>query len=1258
MSQKTYFFTCPHCSTKQEFTDPNIQGKKVACSSCEGKIQLSEAVQSYVKGVPSVSVKSSSSKVPTVMITLLVAAVIGGYAYINDSCGFKTGLTKCFPQLQPTSEETVVGKRNEPETVVAPVDEVKEEPVAVVEQVIAEPAAAEPVVVDAAETPEVALHAGDSGVSKSEYSAGMPIDYTALGIDEKKAAKGFDYLADPTKSPRDKRDGFMIVTTEELKEKLKNLPAYVYSKSEKSGFRVYMSTEMDWDGKSEAGKVAAERKAFPGRVRAYDILDYLKKNYKKLGLKYVIFIGDARPDHGTTPMLRVVHHQRSRNYIKEIEGEQSKDLAHVREHLVNEDGHYTEYGNVISDYPFVDLDTDWGAKGDGFLDPTEDKSSSTRAPEVYVGRLLHYGEDSKYAKAEDIDIVLNRIIRYDNEKDISWRYNLMYEFNSDPELQQQLEDKGFNYELISRFKSHSVGLPAITSRKGQKHIPNFEQIQNYSIGMLNRHSHGGAHGMEGLRSKEIASKAHDRYPTVMTLGACSIGTIKFEDNLVYTLLRFQSVAVSGGTGSVTGYGGNSKKVAAQKMHKKQQLLQGKSFGEAHWEWYGKLYEDRGVVPMTAAKINIYGDPSVVPFRYGDTPPYPFLAKPVIGKFDVARNLDDLKNIDAHEITLSSNAKSSVAIRVKSNQEWLTLSKTSFNLRPGTRAKLIAKIDTRKASKLGYGVHEANIEIASQGYSCRRRFVLKMPKGDVRGIYPFEGKVRNVVGAHAGGHGSGLTLPKSVTKYDPKKSEAPKPKPFIEGRDGLVSDNKYPIGGYVEPFEKEDFTIAAWIKVDEEVPTSGRGAGKQTLLSASSFFDLYRDKTGLNLDLTTYAEFGEESDTFNLDSRVDLELGKWHHVAFSLDQTKGNLALYLDGKKVGSKSVSKKRIYATTFMGFGQFKGASDDLMIFSYVLPSEEFAGTVRGDYAYHPSPVDGGTGQSPNRIELSAAVGGALRKGRIELKNLKTRKTSIIEQNKQGQWVAEALREGQEYEWKIVGDKSSSEVWRFFTGSELLKNGTFDKGTTGWSGDLAYNEKAKGLRVIKEAEALTRAKFEKNTVYRLQGLVRGKGSVELIARSGSKEQSVASASISGPKYRFAPFEIALPSAGGDFIGEYMRIKLTNTTDGAFEVSKLSLVSAAAGDMNFPPVVSSELAELDAEARVGVDGFQVVLTDYVSDPENGLLNFTILEGPSWAYIQGDDTLFSNYGPPSEDVGQHEFKILVEDDKGNAVNITVPVTVRR
>ena len=204
--------------------------------------------------------------------------------------------------------------------------------------------------------------------SRSPSFAGTPAD-------------GFQLLADFGGNYDDGRDGLMIITTEELKRRIENFPEFVYTKSQVRGFRVFMATENEWAGRSQMGREAAARKAFPGRVAGLDILDFLRRNYKRLGVKFVLFVGDARPEEGTTPMLRVRHHKWQKNFVNwSPDGKQQIDrgsLDELGQRLYDASlpsGRYVDWGDVISDYPYADLDTDWHASGDGFLDAGNDKN--------------------------------------------------------------------------------------------------------------------------------------------------------------------------------------------------------------------------------------------------------------------------------------------------------------------------------------------------------------------------------------------------------------------------------------------------------------------------------------------------------------------------------------------------------------------------------------------------------------------------------------------------------------------------------------------------------------------------------------------------------------------------------------------------------------------------------------------------------------------------------------------------------------------
>lgn len=130
-----------------------------------------------------------------------------------------------------------------------------------------------------------------------------------------KAPKKLKYLS-PKKKYTDKKDGYMIITTNDLSHRLKKLQSFISCKANVRKFRVFMATENDWSGKSEAGKMAKKRGAPQGRLNGHDILHFLKKTYIPLNIKYVLFVGDARPDEGTTPMLRIHHHKDYKNFIR------------------------------------------------------------------------------------------------------------------------------------------------------------------------------------------------------------------------------------------------------------------------------------------------------------------------------------------------------------------------------------------------------------------------------------------------------------------------------------------------------------------------------------------------------------------------------------------------------------------------------------------------------------------------------------------------------------------------------------------------------------------------------------------------------------------------------------------------------------------------------------------------------------------------------------------------------------------------------
>lgn len=513
----------------------------------------------------------------------------------------------------------------------------------------------------------------------------------------------FRYLKSYSRDYKDK-DGYIIVTTKDLAKQLNSLGNFVEHKAKNRGFNVFLATESQFD-KFDHPEVqkAVERGESKSRIRQYQLLNFLKDHYKRLNLKYVLFIGTSAPETGEIPMIYTGHKPEGAGKA------------------------YTKHAwHSPSDYPYADLDTDWDHNDDGYFDMSKEANHAevnkgkTREAEVFVGRVPYYGEDSKYGKADDVDVILERFIRYDNEKDISWRYNFFISKTVHMgAARKRYEDLGINYRLADRHtKNYNYDFPGEEGANGR--VSNYEKVSTFPTGAFGEYSHGGPTRMNGMSSRGIAGNPKDFYPSIMTLGACSIGEIEHQENLVYTLLRFNTVAASGGTRSVTNYGGDNRYVVQNGLTKDALLLKGKSVGEAHWGWYGGLYKRKGTPNSTTRRINLYGDPSVIPFRNGAQPTYPFIAKPVLGHF-VTYEPGGHSGLD-RKITINNTKNKAIQVKLTSNKEWLRISKRVAVIPAKGKLDVTTRIYPSAGWDLKARYQEARITIQDRStkYSTERR----------------------------------------------------------------------------------------------------------------------------------------------------------------------------------------------------------------------------------------------------------------------------------------------------------------------------------------------------------------------------------------------------------------------------------------------------------------------------------------------------------------------------------------------------------
>ncbi len=1086
------------------------------------------------------------------------------------------------------------------------------------------------------------------------------------------------------------KDGFMIITTNDLTHQLKSLQKYISHKKHFRGFNVFVATENDYVTRSKMAVDAKRRGAPAGRVIGKEILNFLKVNYKKLNLKFVIFIGDARPDYGTTPMLRIAHHKpvkckfdnynRSSSEYAQLTPEQKLNHDKMMKLCRKSDGQYTEFGEVISDYPYVDLDTDWDANNDGFLDPKDDQNKNhKRTPEVYVGRIPYYGEDSPYGKAKDVDIILERFIRYDREKNICWRYNSMVETGKSGMYERIdfLEKNRINYQLFTRHKARAIGMPSINSRNGGTDIPNFQIIQDYGVGHYGNHSHGGPFGMEGFKSKIVANEAHDKWPTVLKLGACDIGNIKHSTNLVYTLLRFESVAASGGTGSVTNYGGKSS--GAEEAGKKNMLWRGASVGENHWEWYGHLYRNtKGVPPMTACKINIYGDPSVVPYRYGLKLPYSFFADPIAGKYDLFDTRTN-KTSATHTTTLENNKKTPIKIYVKSDKPWLIPNQKVVVLSPGEKKSVKFSVSNSRIIKdvpTDNGTYyRANMLFydKTNKYKAVRPFVLKRVSKKLKNYFDFddEDSYRDALNKDLK-----VNFDKSFNKIEDKSKY--EKLPAVGRRGGAVSlkDFQPVISPYLT--EKEDFTMSFWLK--GEVP-------KKKPLIFSSFITLQKD-SGNNYSghFSDYREKVDKSFKFS----ADLAKGKWHHYLFTLNQKTGLFYVYIDGKEVVQVESKPNLIYGAQSFQFGKIDGAVDDFMLFNKYMNAKDVQNLQAGNFVEPIYPNNNERFVPNKNLVFDMVKGEGVKDSRLVLKDYKTKTVQKVKPLSDGSFMVPELTPNAKYVWNIISKTKDNQMVKtepnlFYTSLELIENGSFEgsndsfwegtykvqkqeekKGKNGnsymanpaISGDksLSVNGKSKIYKVFKGA--LTPGKG-----YLFKGAAKyGKGgdkvSINAYAVNGSGSKKLIAHSSVNRKYDLGlQFKTPKSPVGRDILLEIETTPRYNNRQPWVILDNLSMVEVDGRDVNLAPEIMKGIEEKVFEVKVGTVGYAIDLNKLVKDPEGGSLTYQKISGPDWAAIQAND-LFSAFGPTGEYRGKAvKFEIVAIDRSGNRTNFKITVSVK-
>ena len=145
-----------------------------------------------------------------------------------------------------------------------------------------------------------------------------------------------------------------------------------------------------------------------------------------------------------------------------------------------------------------------------------------------------------------------------------------------------------------------------------------------------------------------------------------------------------------------------------------------------------------------------------------------------------------------------------------------------------------------------------------------------------------------------------------------------------------------------------------------------------------------------------------------------------------------------------------------------------------------------------------------------------------------------------------------------------------------------------------------------------------------------------------------------------APLDIRIDIAAGHFhVGKTLYAGVRLGDGNRFSISKASVTKADITNANSAPQLLVSPDTLNFEIQVGEVGFNRSFECIVRDPEGNLIDYTLLRGPDWVYIQNNESLFSNFGPPESEAGK-EFDCLIEAKapKGQSMQFTIKLTVVR
>ena len=395
---------------------------------------------------------------------------------------------------------------------------------------------------------------------------------------------------------------YLIVTTDAILRNSANLNSFVDAKRD-AGFNVEVATptrhlkrvgslwscvdEVDcaggWSGGT--GDVASER-----------IRSWLQDNYIARNIEYALLIGNPNPANGDVPMKMMWPRRNATSY--------------------------TSYRQSPTDYYYADLTGNWDLDGDGFFGEEDDDDGiggMDNLSEIAVGRIPYYGSIA------DLDKILAKTVRYQQEEDKSWRSRMLISLRMlwEPTPEYRLGENLKRTLLAPRgwgayriYDSLYGTDPEATPTREETVRPAWK---NNAFGMHVWITHGWETGASDIYQSEFASELDDAHPSFTFQGSCLTAYPENADNLAYSILKNGGIATLGATRVSWAWGDQSTFLGDDG-----------SLANLGRKYSGYLIEDTLPVGKALARLrattsgwwmnmqdfNVYGDPSLT---LGDAP---------------------------------------------------------------------------------------------------------------------------------------------------------------------------------------------------------------------------------------------------------------------------------------------------------------------------------------------------------------------------------------------------------------------------------------------------------------------------------------------------------------------------------------------------------------------------------------------------------------------------------------------------------------